>query len=361
MLRVLLATAVVLQHIGSLFGLTMTGSVVSVETFYIVSGFYMALILSEKYVGSGAYALFITNRFLRIFPVYWGILVLTVVVCIGSWLATGNALLLHPYLTDYTQLSFSSLLYITLANLIVFGQDIVMFLTADSTGNLVFTSNFWLSQPQLFNFLLVPQAWTLALELMFYLLAPILIRRSTVVLVGLAVLSFGTRLYTYFVLGFTNDPWTYRFFPSELMFFLSGMISFRIYSRFRDRLPLSYARAVWIMVIAATVLFQYFPGGSVKMMGYFALVTLGLPFIFTATRRSRADRQLGEMSYPVYLSHLLVFAVADTLPILAGHKVVLRLTVLFGTFLVSFVLVKKVSRSLEEFRQRRTSAVAMLA
>jgi peptidoglycan/LPS O-acetylase OafA/YrhL len=162
-------------------------------------------------------------------------------------------------------------------------------------------------------------------------------------------------------MGFQNDPWTYRFFPAELMFFLSGMISFRIYSRFRDRIPLSCGRVVCFCVIAATVVFQYAPGGSVKMMAYFALVTLGLPFIFRVTRSSRADRQLGEMSYPIYLSHILVFGVASSLPILAEHVLLLRVTALSTTFLVSFVVVRTVTRSLEEFRQRRTRAIPSFA
>jgi peptidoglycan/LPS O-acetylase OafA/YrhL len=141
------------------------------------------------------------------------------------------------------------------------------------------------------------------------------------------------------------------------MFFVSGMISFRIYSRYRERIPIGYARIVWATVLTVTVVFQYLPGGSIKLMFYFAFVVLGLPFIFRATRRNAADRQLGEMSYPVYLSHLLVYAVASSLPIFSGRVVFLRLTALSGTYLVSFLLVKTVSRSLEEFRQGRANAV----
>ena len=43
---------------------------VSVQVFYIISGFYMALILNTKYVGPGSYRVFIANRLLRIFPAY---------------------------------------------------------------------------------------------------------------------------------------------------------------------------------------------------------------------------------------------------------------------------------------------------
>jgi peptidoglycan/LPS O-acetylase OafA/YrhL len=202
----------------------------------------------------------------------------------------------------------------------------------------------------------VPQAWTLALELTFYLIAPILNRQNTPVLVSIAAASLGVRLVTYFVLGFHHDPWTYRFFPSELMFFVSGMLSFRIYSHSSPGLDLRWSRLVWFSLIAATVVFQYLPGGSIKLMAYFILVFLGLPFVFRATRKSVIDRQLGEMSYPIYLSHLVVFAFFNSFPMFARNNLLLQITSLSTTIFVSFLLVRFVSRSLEGFRQRRATA-----
>ena len=49
-LRTILALAVVVYHSYKLFGFRMCGGQVAVEAFYIISGFYMALVLNEKYV-----------------------------------------------------------------------------------------------------------------------------------------------------------------------------------------------------------------------------------------------------------------------------------------------------------------------
>lgn len=69
-LRFLLAIAVVIDHSGPIFGVESVGGSTAVQAFYIISGFYMSLILSEKYVGAnGGYSLFFTNRLLRLFPV----------------------------------------------------------------------------------------------------------------------------------------------------------------------------------------------------------------------------------------------------------------------------------------------------
>ena len=76
-LRLLLAISVLIAHSGPISGFSLIGGIEAVEIFFIISGFYMALILNTKYVGVNSYYLFITNRFLRIFPTYWLVLLLT--------------------------------------------------------------------------------------------------------------------------------------------------------------------------------------------------------------------------------------------------------------------------------------------
>lgn len=68
-LRFLLAISVYLVHSHDLWGgIRFVKAGIAVEAFFIISGFYMALILSEKYLGNTGYRLFYINRFLRLFP-----------------------------------------------------------------------------------------------------------------------------------------------------------------------------------------------------------------------------------------------------------------------------------------------------
>jgi peptidoglycan/LPS O-acetylase OafA/YrhL len=68
--RTLLAIAVVVTHTGPLFpGVTMIPGTLAVQAFYVISGFYMALVLSTKY--SDHASDFYAARALRIFPIYW--------------------------------------------------------------------------------------------------------------------------------------------------------------------------------------------------------------------------------------------------------------------------------------------------
>ena len=73
-LRLFLALSVALGHFGMPLGFPTSD--IAVQSFYVISGFYMALVLNEKY-GPGTYWLFISNRLLRLWPTYIVVLVLS--------------------------------------------------------------------------------------------------------------------------------------------------------------------------------------------------------------------------------------------------------------------------------------------
>ena len=74
-LRFLLAISVVAHHCGPILGFDFVGGQVAVQSFFIISGFYMSLILNEKYVGiNSSYKLFITNRLIKLYPIFYNYL-----------------------------------------------------------------------------------------------------------------------------------------------------------------------------------------------------------------------------------------------------------------------------------------------
>lgn len=112
------------------------------------------------------------------------------------------------------------------SNIFLFGQDWVMF-SAIKDGHLVFSENFQNSEVFLDSSLLVPQAWTLGVELSFYLLAPFIISSRKAIYI-LIIYSLGLRLVLIKIGIGMNDPWNYRFFPTELALFLVGVLSHQI-------------------------------------------------------------------------------------------------------------------------------------
>ena len=109
---------------------------------------------------------------------------------------------------------------------------------------------------------------------------------------------------------------------------------------------------VFIMV---TSLYQFIPTEYLKRSIYYMLACFSLPFIFYLTRNSTIDSRIGELSYPIYLSHLLVIEIFNRF--LTGYHIQaykgVQLVIL--TILVSAVLVKLISDPIEKIRQSRVA------
>ncbi len=353
-IRLILAISVVLAHSGAIFGLSFVGGQIAVQSFYIISGFYMSLILNEKYINeNNSYKLFISNRFLRLYPIYWAVLLLTILLSIAASIASGGHSLgkAQAYLTYYDQLSIGSFLFLILTNIGLFLQDTVLFLGLDQiTGNLFFTENFRLCKPVVSNFLLVPQAWTIGIELTFYLIAPFIVRRrlSSILLWIVASLSFRIILY---YRGLDFDPWTYRFFPTELLFFLLGNVSYRIYCEIKNQ---DINPVIGRTLLSVLLLFTFSYSKietSFTIYIYYLLFFISLPFIFKVTKNWKKDAAIGELSFPIYISHLLILSVIQRLNFPAFGSMGLTLTVV--TILFSILLNEFIAKRIEKIRQNR--------
>lgn len=357
-LRVILAIAVILSHCGAMPLIRPVSGSVAVEAFFIISGFYMSLILQEKYTPAN-FRLFISNRLLRLFPVYWVVLVITCLFCLLLHVTSGGQdfPIFDRYLSvsQYGGTSF----FLLFVNLFIVGQDMVMFLGIDpATGHLFFTSDFWQTSPPLYTFLFVPQAWSLGLEILFYLLAPWFARQKAAWLVVWILLSLLLRFYLHNGLSLTHDPWTYRFFPTELVFFLAGCLSYRLYRRIRvKRIPRSAGRLILALLLPATCLYGYIPSYASSALPfswneivYFLSVAAAIPFLFNYLKDSTRDHRISQLSYPMYISHLLVVRILYALPIAFFKQ---SWVIVVATAMFSYLLDIAVARPVEKYRQGR--------
>lgn len=304
--RLVLAFCVVLSH-GLNIPIPAAGADIAVQTFYIVSGFYMGLVLTEKYSRFSSY---FTNRLLRLYPAYFVVLAATLAHSLLRWLIGRSAAQpgLLQYETHFEPLDWPAQAYVVGTNLLLWGQDLALFLElADGGRSLSFTTNFMNSTPAVEKFLLVPQAWSLSIELAFYLLAPWLVLRSTRALAGLVAATVILRLLLV-AAGLSFDPWTYRFFPVEIGSFVAGILIYRSMKHRTSSVPTQ--RVAVAGLVAAALTLSLFPHHWVVRVVFYAYCAWALPLAFTLTRQNSLDRYLGELSYPVYLSHLLVISVA---------------------------------------------------
>ncbi len=318
LLRFLFSLSVISVHTGQFFGTTLIGGKMAVQAFFIFSGFYISLILDKKYVGeNSSYKLFLTNRILRIYPTYLVILILSLLTSY-LFLHFGQVSKLDIYIHNSNALNPLTLGYLVFVNLFIVGMDFVMFLGLNVThGTFFFTNNYLTTHPLLYDFLFIPQAWTLSLEFVFYLLAPFLLKRKLRFLVVLALLSLLLRMYLYKI-GLHQEPWTNRFFPTELLFFLAGIFSYRIYKwKMKKKYPI-FSLIMFFLLILFTIFYSFLPGDpergiDIMQLTYFGLLFIGIPFVFQLTKTSRVDRIFGLFSYPMYICHQFVMDVLANL------------------------------------------------
>jgi peptidoglycan/LPS O-acetylase OafA/YrhL len=317
-LRALLAISVIFAHTRTpgIWGWTIVGGDVAVQCFYVVSGFFITLILNEKYVTSQDNRAFYINRGIRIYGLYFLCLLLYLPVDLAGFLKADKGAIAF-WVQYFHQFKTWDALYLIFANIFLFGLDYTSFLRLAHSG-LQWTSNFHLYQPGVYNFTVIPQAWTLSLELSFYLIAPFIVRLRTRWIILISGASLVLRIAGHFG-GLQADPWGYRFFPFELSMFLAGSLAYRAYSVLQPmHIPKIYQAAAF-SIFPMIALYQFY--GSAEQ-NYFTfgkillfLVLLGcLPLLFRATKNSHIDRFLGELSYPIYLVHVAVLNVVGNIP-----------------------------------------------
>lgn len=356
-IRFLLAVAVVFTHAGHAEYMGMVGGKLAVELFYIFSGFYMALILTEKYVGLKTYKVFITNRMLKLYPIYWAVALLVILFSLymaydTDWRVWG---ILHYYKVFYSKLSFFTVLFLIVSNVFVFFQDWIMFLGVSlKSGHLFFTPDFLETYPRLHYFLLVPQAWTIGLELTFYLLVPFIARKniSWLILIGLASLACKILLA---LNGYSHDPWTYRFFFSELHLFILGMLAYRLYNMVKSKLlnkSLLYSILAFdVLIILLCEPIRLLLGNQTDTI-YLIIFFASLPFVFHLSKQWRFDSKIGELSYPIYISHGFVILVYHYY-FQFSTKSTMGWTTVVTTIFISILLNYLILRPIDRYRQNR--------
>lgn len=307
-LRTILALAVVVYHSFTIFGLGLCGGQIAVESFFMISGFYMAFILNEKYIGVGSYRIFLLSRFYRIFPVYWIVLVAAFLLSLIGYYGFNHAYYLSRFFENKECLSFTTMGYFLMENIIIIGQDVLYFLRLDTDCHpkLMY---YILSYKHLgYQYLLVPQAWSISLELLFYCIAPFIVRKKIGWQLTIILLSLGAKVVYATQFNLSLDPWTYRFFPFELGFFMLGSIAYQSYIYIQNKpiFPqIGYALLV-LCIIGICGIDELAMNVSIKNTLFYSLIFISIPFVFLAFKNSATDRYIGELSFSLYISHHLI-------------------------------------------------------
>ncbi len=276
--RLLLAIAVALSHMGVQVG-GLNPGVMAVISFFLISGFVMTGLVRTYYMQLHSIHLFYVDRAARIFPQYLFFL-------LGTLLCHWALGFKSPFLGEAT-------LFGLFANVTVIPMDFYMF------------------SPAVAQTMYIPQAWSLGLELMFYLMFPLIIIGK----VRMSTLLLSLLVWIAAAFGAMNaDIWGYRLLPGTLFMFLLGSC---IYDA---RKPSLRHPAVLVLLVGIGCAVALSVTGKLEspynrevMLGL--LVGVVVLFYLAQTGRGAWDDWLGNLSYGVFLCHFLVIWLFETMGI----------------------------------------------
>jgi peptidoglycan/LPS O-acetylase OafA/YrhL len=151
---------------------------------------------------------------------------------------------------------------------------------------------------------MIPPAWSLAIELQFYMIAPFVVARDIRIVLAVLVVSLAFR---FSLLDSDFVVWRYAYAPADACFFMMGVASHRL-SQLIDA-PRLFRKAGLLAIVALPVLAYACDLSAEKDLDvaslwvFYVAFAAALPFLFFLSRHSHIDRVVGDVSYPLYVSH----------------------------------------------------------
>lgn len=346
MVRFLLASWVVVTHSAPIFGaigpqsgwtIGLNGDL-AVTCFFVISGFLITMILNEKY---SSLSRFYVTRSIRIYAPYFVALALAALVYAVGFEPGYD--FVHSLRQAYAQDNWLAILYFLFANGTIFGTEAAIFLGSQDgfAGAYVI-----MNQPELIeggyvrwiHLLMVPQAWTLSLELQFYLLAPLLCRLRPGTLAILTIIGY---FFQESLIHFLGDSGirvnTQGSIAFNLHYFLFGAIAYFAYREntdlFESRTLLARTFRITVIVFSFLLVLKGYSAtktGVVRPLLFYSSFAFTVPFLFDAFKNVVWDRFVGELSYPIYLFHFALLPVARYISLPQQGFVLLTITTLLS-------------------------------
>lgn len=270
LLRLALAALVMMSHMGIFFS-GLNPGVSAVIVFYLLAGYVVNQLWTRRPVHSlrSAALWFYQDRLWRIVPLY--LFALTFATILWAFGAQSGFIARSPQLHDW------------LANVLIIPLNYFMYTGQDS-------------------FTLLPPAWSLGVELQFYLLVPFLLSRPCLG-AGAALLSLA--VFALAQCGLLDiDFFGYRLLAGVGFVFFAGVMVGRT-----DRLSHGCLGLLWLASVVYVVWLvsahRHQPYNTEVALGF----ALGLPVLIAFLKFPRKgswqtlQRRAGELSYGLFLMH----------------------------------------------------------
>jgi peptidoglycan/LPS O-acetylase OafA/YrhL len=291
----------------------------AVDVFFALSGYWIFRMYEQKYSKTiSPYFTYLTSRMWRLLPTF--LLLNTAAVLIdvfylkvnllpGGWLADFHAVFSNLFILGYSSMSYLPLV----------------------------------------------TAWSLDMEVQFYLIAPILIwlvkKRPRTVLAAAACISLFfnfypipilTGIFVFFVIGLSAAALSWK--PSPRLVIASLILLILVFTL----TLLSPWRYVIYMQTPPNPMQNY----NDAMNALFALIAMPIAFYTTSRKGGRHDSTLGELSYIVYLLHWPFVVLFPPRESTFVERAIERLAIVIVVLALSYLILKAFDKPLNQMRTR---------
>ncbi|MEO8112337.1 MAG: acyltransferase [Ginsengibacter sp.] len=324
LVRFILATLVVFYHLNRsiFFGYFAVGC------FFILSGYWIALMFEKKYSKKvKTLKVYYISRLWRLLPVFYTFTILGLIVNF------------HFNSISFDNLDKHQKVGAIISNIIIFGYS------------------------NLNAKILVP-AWSLDVEMQFYLILPLLayvIKSNKRLLYGITLFFFIIALFLIYinhaVLISTSLTYLYLFFIGVIAYHFKISPGIKL-----EKISLAILVTIVAIQYSVPSLASYYRDGDSKYYVVLSLVLIlfAIPSLLNSVHKesNKKDRYLGEMSFLIYLSHWVWFGPYNLL-IKGGTKferIPYALGFLLVTFLSAYLVYKFIDRPSEILRHKWINA-----
>lgn len=333
--RLLLSWLVIACHcVGYTSYFQVDSGTVAVATFFFISGFLMPLAFETNYHYADfkeRYKFYFINRLLRIYPLYWISLLIVVV----------------PHFILYFKTGFINERYSSMSN------EIQNWLLLGLNQSHVWGHYLRFNNP----------AWTLDVELQYYLLAPLLLllwMKAHRICLGL--LCCIALISVYLLWKPVNLVDIDRSLLAWSALFILGFVFFKM-----NRLQrIFFHRTALLCILPCIAIYYFYPTITSRTVCVtLSFIVLAAHLLVLQRKRlfARWDYALGELSYAVYIFHILflgyiALAVKHIFKLSPGWSfMIVFILTGFVTMVFGYLMLRLVTPAIERLRMRLKKAV----
>jgi len=344
LIRIFLALSVMFSHIGPISWIPVAPAGFAVNCFYVMSGFYITLGLNERYKTPDTNAEFYMGRVLRLWPVY--LFSLFILIPTGVLQAVAHTISQQPLAIQVVAV---------FSNIFMFGSDWLLHVSS-ADGKVVF-SEFGVDKAHTGyqNIINLP-AWTLSIEIMFYMIAPFIVRspkKTVAFFIAAALYTLAAKmLFSASIINLRTD----LYFPGPALYFALGAAGYWI-----NKLSPTITKKstfTYIIVFATVALCTIHTKQEALIL--FALATLA-PFLFAKTKGSKIDKWFGDLSYPLYITHIPITIVVRWLGYFEATPYTYFASIIVGTLIAVYAVELPVERFRKYLRSRQPIQLSAMA